>query len=767
MKRKISETHALYVILLLLPIFIFFSPVWLKGKLPIPADTIVGLYHPFRDMVWKEFTAGVPFKNFLITDAVRQQYPWRELAIDLVKGGELPLWNPYTHAGTPLLANIQTALFYPFNVLFFILPFTSAWTIQVISQPVLLAIFTFAYLVNIGISKKAAVIASLSLAFSGFSVVWLEWNTTLHTLVWLPLALLAIEKILNKESLRWYIALGFSLTSILFAGFLQTAFYAFACIGFYGMFRVHKSYRREFDRKKQLLLRFSLLAIIVVAITSVQWLPTARLVLNSARAYDQGNVLQREDWFLPWQHLVQFIAPDFFGNPSTLNYWGVFNYMEFVGYIGIVPLTFAFLGMMKIRPLSSQGRTLKQFFLVTLLIALVFSTPNPISKLPFQLKIPLLSTAQPSRLMMLVDFSLAVLAAFGVDAFLKSIGKNREKTRANSKTLRNIGIVVAGLVVVLMGLWAATFLAQNMWPAITKENIAVTQRNLILPTLLTLTTVVVISVAIATRLLTVRGKIASLVPTLIFVILFSITSADLLRFAWKFTPFSDPDFLYPSTATIEFLKSDKIPWRYMTTDRRIFPPNFSVPYRLQTIEGYDPIYISRFGQLIASAQRGEAVLEPIPFHRIIRPDNVESPVYDLLNVKYVLSLNDLTHPKLEKVFQEGETRVYRNNLAFPRAFLVTNYTLPETDHEALEQVFALTKEDIQDVAKILEYTENAVRIAVESDSGGMLVLADTYFPGWTATLDGVPTPVERVLYALRGTMIPPGTHEVLYRYSQL
>ena len=73
MKRKISETHALYVILLLLPIFIFFSPVWLKGKLPIPADTIVGLYHPFRDMVWKEFTAGVPFKNFLITDAVRQQ----------------------------------------------------------------------------------------------------------------------------------------------------------------------------------------------------------------------------------------------------------------------------------------------------------------------------------------------------------------------------------------------------------------------------------------------------------------------------------------------------------------------------------------------------------------------------------------------------------------------------------------------------------------------------------------------------------------------
>ena len=197
-------------------------------------------------------------------------------------------------------------------------------------------------LVNIGISKKAAVIASLSLAFSGFSVVWLEWNTTLHTLVWLPLALLAIEKILNKESLRWYIALGFSLTSILFAGFLQTAFYAFACIGFYGMFRVHKSYRREFDRKKQLLLRFSLLAIIVVAITAVQWLPTARLVLNSARAYDQGNVLQREDWFLPWQHLVQFIAPDFFGNPSTLNYWGVFNYMEFVGYIGIVPLTFAF-----------------------------------------------------------------------------------------------------------------------------------------------------------------------------------------------------------------------------------------------------------------------------------------------------------------------------------------------------------------------------------------------------------------------------------------
>ena len=61
-------------------IVIFFAPL-LSGKLPIPADSLVGLYHPWRDTLRTNYPNGYPFKNPLITDPVLQQYPYRFAAI--------------------------------------------------------------------------------------------------------------------------------------------------------------------------------------------------------------------------------------------------------------------------------------------------------------------------------------------------------------------------------------------------------------------------------------------------------------------------------------------------------------------------------------------------------------------------------------------------------------------------------------------------------------------------------------------------------------
>jgi len=105
------------VVLLIFIVLIFFWNFFIRGFLPIPADTIVGLYHPFRDFYAKEYPRGIPFKNFLITDPVRQQIPWKNLAIELEKKLNLPLWNPYNFTGTPLLANFQSGVFYPFNLI--------------------------------------------------------------------------------------------------------------------------------------------------------------------------------------------------------------------------------------------------------------------------------------------------------------------------------------------------------------------------------------------------------------------------------------------------------------------------------------------------------------------------------------------------------------------------------------------------------------------------------------------------------------------------
>ena len=248
------KNRFIFPLALLLTICLFFTPFFLQGKLPIPADTLVGLYHPYRDLYEKEFPRGMPFKNFLITDPVRQQFPWRTLAIENEKSGTLPLWNPYTFSGTPLLANFQTAAFYPFNILFFLMPFSSAWGLLIIAQPLFAGLFLYLYLRHLKLTQPAAFSGGMVFAFSGFATAWLQWGTIMHTALWLPLILLAIDKVINRFTVEnstphskiskkvsspkvtiniankywlWETLLVFSFSAALFAGHLQTFIYLF------------------------------------------------------------------------------------------------------------------------------------------------------------------------------------------------------------------------------------------------------------------------------------------------------------------------------------------------------------------------------------------------------------------------------------------------------------------------------------------------------------------------------------------------------------
>src|SRR5688572_24739362 len=93
---------------------IFFHKLFL-GQLPIPIDGLSGIYYPWYDYHFG-YPNHVPVKNAALTDIFSQLYIWRSLSIDLIKQGELPLWNPYYLSGTPLLANLQAASLYPLNL---------------------------------------------------------------------------------------------------------------------------------------------------------------------------------------------------------------------------------------------------------------------------------------------------------------------------------------------------------------------------------------------------------------------------------------------------------------------------------------------------------------------------------------------------------------------------------------------------------------------------------------------------------------------------
>jgi hypothetical protein len=743
-KRLIRNYWALAVFVALTGIF--FWKFFLKGWLPIPADTIVGMYHPWRDKIWDNLTGGVHFKNFLITDPVRQLYPWRKLVIDILKIGKIPYWNPYNLSGTPLLANMQSAPFSIFNLI--LLPlnnrlFAYGWGVLIFLQPLLAGIFLYFYLKELKLNPLPSLLGALSFAFGGFFMAWLEWGTVLYSALWLPFILLSIEKILiRKKFFAWGPIFVFALSQSFFAGHLQTFFYVFLFSIIYLIWRL---FRFNGDKLKTVLL-FAACYLLFVIITAPQWLPIWQFIGLSARGIDQADWRQ-PGWFIPWQNLIQFLSPDFFGNPATLNYWGIWNYAEFIGFIGVIPLLLAFLSLSFI----INGKI--KFFAFFGLIALSFALPTPWAKLPYLLKFPLLSTGQPTRIIMLIDFCLSVLAAFGAQKVMER----------KQKIWPILGLISAYGI---------------LWLIVSGKHMDISRRNLILPTAISGSGAILI-------LLLYLKKIPS---KLIVICLLALSVFDLFRFGWKFLPFVKTDYLFPTTQTLDFIKKDQKVYRVMTTDRRILPPNFSVAYKIQTIDGYDPLYFQRYGELVTALERGKPdTTPPFGFNRIITPQNYSSRLIDLLNVKYILSLTDLNLPKLGLVFQEGETRLYYNKDFFPRAFMVYNYRFAENKQEAIEMlmdekinlkqkvileeslpadIFKLTNEKIINSAIIEKYNEGEVLIDVRTNKKGFLVLTDSFYPGWRAYVDDAPARIYRANYNFRMVIVPMGEHKVKFIFNK-
>lgn len=739
----------LVIIFIFLTVVIFFWQFLLKGLIPVPADTIVGLYHPFRDFYAKDYPRGIPFKNFLITDPVRQQYPWKNLSIELEKKGQLPLWNPYTFAGSPLLANFQSGAFYPINIVFFVLPFSVAWGFFILLQPLLALIFLFLYLDNLKLDKRASILGALSFAFGGFSISWLEWGNVFHTALWLPLILLSIDKILflknNSKFNIWWIVLLLSLLCSFFAGHLQLFFYTLLFSFVYFVARVYK-----LKNKKNVILKFSTLFFVFTLVSSVVWIPSLEFILLSARNVDQ-DYRMIAGWFIPWQNIVQFIVPDFFGNPSTLNYFGVWNYGEFISYIGIGSFIFAFFAIFR-----KDKKTI--FFFSAFLISLLFAFPTLFAKIPYKFNIPFLSTAQPTRLIYIADFALSILAGLGFDYFLK--------TKLKKKTIFILSIIS----IIFVTIWIfVLYLFNNISP----QNLSVVKQNLILPTIL-----VFVNSLLIIFILVLKDKKLVSILTLVIVLLVFI---DLLRFGWKYTPFTNKEYLYPNTKTIKFLKENLGNYRYMSTDSRIFPPNFSVMYKFQSLDGYDPLYLEDYAELIAAIGRKLPNIDrPFGFNRIITPQSTDTSLINILGVKYIITFGKPgINPNYKKVFTEGQTNVYENLDVLPRTFFAWNIYAAKNKQDVIEQIFKF-KDDLKTnaiveglsskkyndgVANITSYSENKIEILTKNSKEGFLVLTDSYYPTWHAMIDGKETKIYKTDYDFRGIVVPKGEHRIEFYIS--
>lgn len=222
----------------------------------------------------------------------------------------------------------------------------------------------------------------------------------------------------------------------------------------------------------------------------------------------------------------------------------------------------------------------------------------------------------------------------------------------------------------------------------------------------------------------------------------------------------------------------------MSLDNRILPPNVGAYYGIESIEGYDPIYDARYEEFIAALNRNKPdITPPFGFNRIITSPNTDSPLLPLLNIRYVLTLEDVKNPDLALVFQEGSTRVYEYKKALPRIYPVTSVLHEDSKLADISALYnasfhphiTATVEDALSVPAHAILNTDSIRITSYSDSSitavssfrtsHFVVFADTFDPGWNITIDGKPDKIHRADYSFIGFLVPQGTHTVQLSYE--
>jgi hypothetical protein len=744
--------------IILAAVGIFFYPVWLKGLVPIPGDFIVGTYFPWLSYKWG-YEVGVPVKNPITSDVVSVIYPIRSFGIDLMKNGNFPLWISNMFVGYPLLANFQAALLSPTIFLYFLLPKLSAWTLQVILQPLLACLFMYLLLREFKLGKIASVVGGIIYGFSGFNTIWLEWNA--HSLVaaWIPLIFLLTKKFLVTLRTRWGVALSITVALQILSGYPQIVLYTLGALGLFVLFRKEKT-------NVSFLIKLGLFILLGLALSSIQLIPALELFANSQRTREIIDLTFR---YLPWQNLINFFAPDFFGNPATGNYWGVGNYTFNIGYSGIVAIFLAIVGTVK----YLKDRTIK-FFVSLFFLSLAISLPNPISKLLAENRTLGIAALSLTKILVLANFSLAALAAYGLDKI------KQKKEKMDIRALYFPFAVLGGTLI-------ASFISLKLISAdyIFSGYLRVGVRNLVLPMILTI---------LLFGIFIVRHKFYSekLNKFTVLAIAF-LVAAELFRFGWKYTPFSPTELVFPETPITSFLKKQPKPFRISGGD--VMPMNMWVPYNLESASGYDAVYPKRWAKLTSGIKTGSALSEPSG--RYADFDSYDSPWVNLLNIKYILALktDELAKPdasgqisykfrkdNFKMVFEDKEVAVLENTKAFPRAFFVTQWeSLTEgKDLEALlDKNFPFDKkivlqekfnkfsqtERVSSKVDYISYGANSRQINVESDKDGFLFVSEILYPGWKALVDGSEEKIYLANYAFMAVPVRSGEHKVEFIYE--
>jgi hypothetical protein len=225
-------------------------------------------------------------------------------------------------------------------------------------------------------------------------------------------------------------------------------------------------------------------------------------------------------------------------------------------------------------------------------------------------------------------------------------------------------------------------------------------------------------------------------------------------------------------------------------------PNHPSAYQINSISIFTPFitdWFALFNENFLQPKPWNQNLGYPPFSHQYGPDSYKIYLdnkyyYDFLGVKYLVTAQKVDSTILKPVHKFGSTVVYESEQVFPRVFLVNEFkimnsfndaqkTIKDNDIDLRKTVILegqLSQKEIESLTlstidenkqpKITLYSPNKVIIETSNESSSLLVLTDTYFPGWHAYVDGEKTTIYRADGLVRSIFIPPGAHSVTFSY---
>src|SRR5215467_5944499 len=394
-------------------------------------------------------------------DDLTQNFPLRVLAGRQIRGGQLPLYDPYIWGGAPLLASWNAAAAYPLTLLFAVLPGTAAWTLNMIVTWAVAGLGTFFFLRALRLGSLPSLLGAVSFAFAGAMPAQVAHLGLVAGMSWVPVQLLGVLRLTaapgTASRLRWIAVLAGTFGLTILAGEPRAVADAGVIVVIYAAWRVTHLGRRSGPAAASVAAGSVAASLMLgICLGAVQWLPGLAVIGTSQRG--ASSVALFNSGSLPHRWLLLMLVPDLLGGSGSLGqpaFFANYNLAEVTGYVGILPLVAAaaLLARLRLRPRLPEWAIWHVMALVGFVLALGGNTPVG----SFFVRLPLLGGLRlQSRNLLVADLALAVLLAYWADQPLS--GRSRRLLRGcgrrgvDLETVLGVLPALAMIAVVLLGL---------------------------------------------------------------------------------------------------------------------------------------------------------------------------------------------------------------------------------------------------------------------------------------------------------------------------